>query len=458
MRIAHVIFLIFLSASEGLINWGQFRLFGPRGFERLLGSNGGNGGGSNGGSVGGWGSNSMGGGFGGKGLQWGPFNSTSRPSVFGRQQQPQQFSLKSWWENHTKGSRGILIWLMPALLSQLAILRTVVPFFMDRLSQYMQPLAIAVLVALTPGKGLRAFQNILLVGAGLGTCLMFRDTYCAGSSWLPLEAKDDSYAVITGATSGLGRAFAQLLYSHGFNLVLIASREQQLKDLKHNLHDETIISGNRVGGSEADARTTTDSARFEGEDVDSFRAISTSRIVRDISNIDSGAKSRRDIIVISVDLSEAEGPNTVLRELRRRRVDEKIDVLINTAEVGSRGALIETPILSLTRQVDLNVRSTIALTRMLAPRMIKRDTGARILLLGNIASAGPGPDVAIYTASKAFISSFASSLRRELLPQGVLVTLAMPGPLVASDGTGVPSSFARASGTADAFIFKLPGL
>ena len=389
-------------------------------------------------------------------VPWGMFNGTARATV-GRQQQQQQqtkgFSIEKWWEGQTKGSRGILIWLLPAVLSQLVILKSVVPLFTDRISQYLQPLAVFLFVALTPGKGLRLFQNIMLTSSAIGTCFMFRDTYCAGSSWLPLEPREDSYAVVTGATSGLGRAFAQLLYSQGFNLILVAARSKQLREMRNGLLGAGAGEGGEVEEVQyADAQAQ---IRVISDAPSSSSSSSSSSSIK--TNDATGGKARREIVVISVDLSDVDGPDAVLRELKRRRIDDKVDVLINNAEAGARGALIEAPVASLGRLIDLNVRATVGLTRLLAPRMIKRDTGARILIVGSLAAAGPGPDVAVYTASKAFISSFASSMRRELLPQGVLVTLALAGPTVSQDG-GIPSSFARSSGTADAFVFKLPGL
>ena len=398
--------------------------------------------------------------------------------------------MRTWWESHTKGSKGLLIWLMPALLSQLSILRTVIPFFTERLSQYIQPMGIAMLVGLTPGKGIRALRNLLLSSAAIGAGFMFRDTFCAGSSWLPLEAKEDSYAVITGATSGLGRAFASLLYARGFSLVLIAARDQQLRDLRRTLlegksNEDGGSGGSDVAASEAGSdagseekgdgaehKTKRRSSRLEVSPMEirddrstpsSRRSSSAASLAVEISDSSSRDAQHKklpaapEIVIISLDLGDADAPNAVLRELRRRRVEDKIDVLINNAEVGARGPLMDMPLSSLMRMTDLNVRATVGITRVLAPHMAKRDTGARILIVGNIASVGPGPDVAVYTASKAFLSSFASSLRRELLPQGVLVTLGLAGPMLTDDRSS-PSSFARSSGTADAFVFKLPGM
>ena len=213
---------------------------------------------------------------------------------------------------------------------------------------------------------------------------------------------------------------------------MVARQEQQLKEFRQGLLATNSVETGNSGELKEDKSSSNN------------------------SKTETPPRREREILLVPVDLSELDGPVNVLRELRRRKVDDKIDVLINNAEVGSRGAIIDTPMSYLVHVMDLNVRATVALTRLLAPRMIKRDSGARILIVGSIASAGPGPDVAVYTASKAFLASFAQSLRRELLPQGVLVTLALPGPTVSKDGTA--SSFARASGAGEAFIFKIPGL
>ena len=74
----------------------------------------------------------------------------------------------------------------------------------------------------------------------------------------------------------------------------------------------------------------------------------------------------------------------------------------------------------------------------------------RVLMVSSIAGVAPGPGSAVYSASKAFLNSFSLSLRRELLPHGVLVTLAMPGP--------VASGFSAVANAENALIFNFPGL
>jgi short-subunit dehydrogenase len=76
--------------------------------------------------------------------------------------------------------------------------------------------------------------------------------------------------------------------------------------------------------------------------------------------------------------------------------------------------------------VDLNVRSTVHLSKRLLPEMVERGAG-RVLFTSSIAATAPGPFHSVYAASKAFISSFADALREELTDSGVTVTTLMPG-------------------------------
>jgi hypothetical protein len=116
-----------------------------------------------------------------------------------------------------------------------------------------------------------------------------------------------------------------------------------------------------------------------------------------------------------------------------------------------RGPLMHSPLEDLSDTLDLNVKSTVLLTRLLAPRIARRGSGGRILFVGSLSAVGPGPSVAVYAATKAFLQSFAMSLRRELISQGVFVTLALPGAVT-------DTSFASRAGSEDALIFRGPGL
>lgn len=129
-------------------------------------------------------------------------------------------SLYKWWVECTKGRSGLLVVLVPAMISQMIILRTAIPFLVDRLSQYLQPLYIGTLITLFQPQGPKLIKSVLLSGIAVGGMFMLIDTYQTGSSWVPLQPRDDSYAVVTGASSGIGLELAKLLYIYGTNQII----------------------------------------------------------------------------------------------------------------------------------------------------------------------------------------------------------------------------------------------
>jgi hypothetical protein len=88
--------------------------------------------------------------------------------------------------------------MFPAFLAQLMVLQTAVPFVLDRLTQYLQPIFILTSLLLLQPKGPVVLQALLWSSVALGFGCMLVDTYNAGATWVPLMAGNDSYAVITG--------------------------------------------------------------------------------------------------------------------------------------------------------------------------------------------------------------------------------------------------------------------
>jgi uncharacterized protein len=80
---------------------------------------------------------------------------------------------------------------------------------------------------------------------------------------------------------------------------------------------------------------------------------------------------------------------------------------VNNAGTGFRAPLITSSPDDIADTIDLNVKSTVLLTRLLAPRIAKRGQGGRILFVGSLSGLGPGPAVSVYSATKAFVQSFA---------------------------------------------------
>jgi short-subunit dehydrogenase len=185
-------------------------------------------------------------------------------------------------------------------------------------------------------------------------------------------ACEPGLAVVTGASSGIGLAFAELLADMGFDLV-IAADEQEIHQVAHDLEDRT---GRRVVG-------------------------------------------------LHVDLSGAPGVEH-LHELASAQ-ELPVTLAVLNAGMGVHGRFDEVDLDTQLRLIDLNVRQTVHLATLVTRDMVKRGEG-RLLFVSSIVAQGPGPGHAAYAASKAFVHSFAEATRQELLGTGVSVTSLLPGP------------------------------
>jgi short-subunit dehydrogenase len=180
-------------------------------------------------------------------------------------------------------------------------------------------------------------------------------------------------AVVTGASSGIGLELAKRFAAADFDLVVTAEDD----------HIDTVAHGIRASGVEADA--------------------------------------------VQVDLATEEGVTRLVQSIRR-----PVDALALNAGIGAGGAFVsdevkETYLQDELKLIDLNVRSTVHIAKLLLPNMVERGRG-RVLFTSSIASTMPGSFQAVYNASKSFVQSFALALRSELKDTGVTVTSLMPGP------------------------------
>jgi short-subunit dehydrogenase len=179
-------------------------------------------------------------------------------------------------------------------------------------------------------------------------------------------------AVVTGASSGIGRAFAEILAGEGFDLVIAA--------------DEPYIL-------EVGAELT--------------------------------AATGRRVVPLHVDLSG--GPGVEHLHEQASAQDVPVTVAVLNAGMGVHGRFDEVDLERQLQLIDLNVRSTVHLATLLTRDMVLREEG-RLLFVSSIAGKGPGPGHAAYAASKAFVHSFAEAARHELSDTGVSVTSLLPGP------------------------------
>lgn len=199
-------------------------------------------------------------------------------------------------------------------------------------------------------------------------------------------------ALITGASSGIGKELAIIHAKKGGNLILVARREDKLVELKKQL--ETAYK------------------------------IKVEILVKDLSDLKSSQEIYNEVTLKGIE----------------------IEFLINNAGFGGIGIFHE---LDLNRQIamiNLNVTSLTMLTRLFLPDFVKRNSG-KILNTSSTASFMPGPLQAVYFATKAYVTSFSNALSEELSTTNVTVTNLMPG--------ATATEFGATSGMDKTEMFKI---
>ena len=184
--------------------------------------------------------------------------------------------------------------------------------------------------------------------------------------------KDKPWALVTGASSGIGLAIAKLLAGDGFNLILVARRQAKLEAL-----------------AEAVARA-------------------------------HGIETR----VLAEDLAIEDMPQRIFRQVSAEGI--AVEVLVNNAGFGVHGPVIDNPLERQLALIQVNLSALVALSHLFASDMAKRGHG-KILNVASLASFQPVPQFAVYSASKAFVRSFSESLGQELKGRGVSVSCLCPG-------------------------------
>jgi short-subunit dehydrogenase len=181
------------------------------------------------------------------------------------------------------------------------------------------------------------------------------------------------FALITGASGGIGYEFAHILARKKYNLVLVARREEKLVALKQELEK----------------------------------------------------KYRICIWCIVQDLADPHAAEEVFAQTNKLGIS--IDVLINNAGFGLCGEFSATDWQREEEMIMIHIRTLTRLTKLFLSDMIKRHQG-RILNLASTAAFFPGPYMAVYYAAKAYVLSFSEALASELHGTGVSVTALCPGP------------------------------
>ena len=200
-------------------------------------------------------------------------------------------------------------------------------------------------------------------------------------------------ALITGASSGIGKELATIHAEKGGNLILVARRQDKLNELKAELEKKHGVQVN----------------------------------------------------TIAKDLSVAGAAKELFNEVQSLGI--QVDYLMNNAGFGLVGKFHELPWNRQMQMINLNMVSLTELTYLVLPSMVARNSG-KILNTSSTAALIPGPLQAVYFASKAYVSSFSNAIAEELYDKEITVTALLPG--------ATETGFAKISGVDKTAIYSNP--
>lgn len=200
-------------------------------------------------------------------------------------------------------------------------------------------------------------------------------------------------ALITGASSGIGKEFSKIHAEKGGDLIVIARSEDKLNELKKELEQQHNI----------------------------------------------------DVLVVSKDLTTPNAAKEVYELVQQKGL--KVDYLINNAGFGGLGMFNERELEQDLQMINLNISVLTAFTHYFLQDFVKNNQG-KILNVSSTASLMPGPLQAVYYATKAYVTSFSNALAEELHSTNITVTNLMPG--------ATATEFGRISGMDKTELFKKP--
>lgn len=198
-------------------------------------------------------------------------------------------------------------------------------------------------------------------------------------------------ALITGASSGIGKEIAQIHAEQGGDLIVVARSESKLNALKKELEENYKIK----------------------------------------------------VFVIQKDLSKPEAPQEVYEQIKNAGL--QVDYLINNAGFGGLGKFNERALADDLTMINLNISALTALTHYFLQDFVKRNEG-KILNVSSTASLMPGPMQAVYYATKAYVTFFSNAIAEELRETNITVTNLMPG--------ATETQFGKVSGMDKTAMFK----
>jgi uncharacterized protein len=200
-----------------------------------------------------------------------------------------------------------------------------------------------------------------------------------------------SAALITGASGGIGLELARLFAADGHNVILVARTREKLERLATDLQSQHAVHAT----------------------------------------------------VISVDLAEPSAPDEIFRITQEASIH--VEFLVNNAGFGIRERFDQTNLKEVLEMIQVNVSALTHLSSLFLPEMLARAHGS-ILNVASTAAFQPGPWMAVYYATKAYVLSFSEALHNELRSSGIAVTALCPGP--------TPTGFQERAGSDDTKMMK----
>lgn len=210
-----------------------------------------------------------------------------------------------------------------------------------------------------------------------------------------LRQNGQSYAVVTGASSGIGKDLAKELGRKGLDLVLVARTEKKLVALKEEYEKEYGV----------------------------------------------------DVEYIAMDLADADAPQKLMDALGEKGLLDKVGVLVNNAGFGGNGLFQDQDEQSVQQMIQLNVLNLTMITRKMIPHLLAKNCGY-VMNVSSIFGLLHTPMETVYASTKNYVTAFTLGLEHELQPTGVNVCVLAPGATV--------TEFAEVSGLNKSLIFNLP--
>ena len=187
---------------------------------------------------------------------------------------------------------------------------------------------------------------------------------------IPGEVRET--VLITGASSGIGLDLARIFAAKKFNLILTARAYPRLRELAAELEKQHDV----------------------------------------------------EVHIIAADLARPESPHQIFSEITRLGL--RVDNLVNNAGFGAYGDFKDIPLDVELEMLQVNITALTHLTKLTVPQMVDRRRG-RIMNVASTAAFQPGPLMAVYYATKAYVLSFSEAIANELRPHGITVTCLCPG-------------------------------